>query len=87
MWYNIIGGEIMAYKPSQSKAVTKYISKAYDQVSLRIPKGERERYKAHAESKGTSLNALIIELLEEDIKKSGSSDADFFSDDELTQEN
>lgn len=61
----------MAYKPSQSKAVTKYISKAYDQVSLRIPKGEREKYKAHAESKGMSLNALILELLEEDIRKDG----------------
>ena len=60
----------MTYKPSQSKAVTKYISKTYDQVSLRIPKGKRERYKTHAEKKGMSLNALIVELLEEDIKKS-----------------
>ncbi|MDE6665857.1 MAG: Arc family DNA-binding protein [Ruminococcus sp.] len=57
----------MAYKPSQSKAVTKYIAKAYDQVSLRIPKGTREKYKNHAESKGKSLNALIVELLEADI--------------------
>lgn len=58
----------MAYKPSQSKAVTKYISKAYDQVSLRIPKGTREKYKNHAESKGKSLNALIVELLDKDMK-------------------
>lgn len=57
----------MAYKPSQSKAVTKYIAKAYDQVSLRIPKGTREKYKAHAESKGKSLNALIVELLDKDM--------------------
>ena len=57
----------MAYKQSQSKAVTKYISKTYDQVSLRIPKGTREKYKSHAESKGKSLNALIVELLEADM--------------------
>ena len=57
----------MAYKQSQSKAVTKYIAKAYDQVSLRIPKGTREKYKSHAESKGKSLNALIVELLEADM--------------------
>lgn len=57
----------MAYKHSQSKAVTKYIAKAYDQFSLRIPKGTREKYKAHAESKGKSLNALIVELLEADM--------------------
>lgn len=59
----------MAYKPSQSKAVTKYIAKNYDQVSLRIPKGTREKYKAYAESQGKSLNALIIELLNEKMSR------------------
>lgn len=59
----------MAYKPSQSKAVTKYIAKNYDQVSLRIPKGTREKYKAFAESQGKSLNALIVELLEERMNR------------------
>lgn len=59
----------MAYKPSQSKAVTKYIAKNYDQVSLRIPKGTREKYKAFAESQGKSLNALIVELLEERMSR------------------
>ena len=59
----------MAYKPSQSKAVTKYIAKNYDQVSLRIPKGDREKYKAFAESQGKSLNALIVELLEERMSR------------------
>ena len=59
----------MAYKPSQSKAVTKYIAKNYDQISLRIPKGTREKYKAYAESQGKSLNALIIELLNERISR------------------
>ena len=59
----------MAYKPSQSKAVTKYIARDYDQVSFRIPKGTREKYKAYAESQGKSLNALIIELLDERISR------------------
>ena len=59
----------MAYKPSQSKAVTKYIAKNYDQVSLRIPKGTREKHKAYAESQGKSLNALIIELLNERMSR------------------
>ena len=49
---------------AQKKATSKYISKAYDQVSLRMPKGKREEYKAHAERQGKSLNALIIELLD-----------------------
>lgn len=54
---------------AQQKATSKYISKAYDQVSLRIPKGKREVYKAHAERKNKSLNALIIELLDKDMKQ------------------
>ncbi|WP_418853920.1 Arc family DNA-binding protein [Ruminococcus sp.] len=45
------------------------MSKAYDQVSLRMPKGKREEYKAHAERQGKSLNALIIELLEKDMQE------------------
>ena len=53
---------------AQKKATSKYISKAYDQVSLRMPKGKREEYKAHAERQGKSLNALIIELLEKDMQ-------------------
>lgn len=54
----------MAYTKAGQKAVDKYISKAYDQFSIRFKKGEREKYKEYAESKGKSLNALIIELLE-----------------------
>lgn len=54
---------------AQKKATSKYISKAYDQVSLRMPKGKREEYKAHAERQGKSLNALIIELLEKDMQE------------------
>ena len=55
------------YKKSQSKSVVKYISNNYDQISVRIPKGSRERYKAFAEKRSTSLNALIVELLEREM--------------------
>ena len=57
------------YKKTQSKSVVKYISNNYDQISVRIPKGSRERYKAFAEKRGTSLNALIVELLEHEMNK------------------
>ena len=55
------------YKKTQSKSVVKYISNNYDQISVRIPKGSRERYKAFAEKRGTSLNSLIVELLEREM--------------------
>lgn len=52
---------------AEKKAVAKYHAKL-DEIKVRVPKGKREVYKAHAERKGKSLNALILELLEDDIK-------------------
>ncbi len=46
----------------------RYIAKKYDRVNLPLPKGAKERYKAHAERRGKSLTALIVDLLEQDIK-------------------
>ena len=57
------------YSEAQNKASQKYIRNNYDDIKLRVPKGQREIYKAHAESKGTSLNKLVIDLLEKDMEK------------------
>ena len=59
----------MAYTDASNKAVQKYISKNYDQISIRIPKGDREKYKRFAESKGKSLNAFIIQLLNDAMNR------------------
>ena len=56
------------YSEAQNKATQKYIQKAYDSIIVRVPKGEREKYNTHAESKGLSLNKLIIDLLDKDIE-------------------
>ncbi len=53
---------------AQLKANAKYREKL-DDIKVRVPKGKREVYKAHAERKGKSLNALIIELLEKDMQE------------------
>lgn len=53
---------------AQLKANAKYLNK-FDDIKIRVPKGQRERYKQYAESQGKSLNALIIELLERDMKQ------------------
>ena len=52
---------------AEKKAISKYTSK-FDDIKIRVPKGKREIYKEHAEAKGKSLNALIIELLDKDMK-------------------
>lgn len=47
------------------KLTTEYIKNNYDQFSLRMPKGARDKYRDFAKSQGKSLNSLIIELLDE----------------------
>ena len=59
----------MAYSEAQKKATAKYMKNKLDDIKVRVPKGKRKVYKAHAESKGKSLNALIIELLEKDMQE------------------
>ena len=53
------------YKKGYSdKKATEYIKNNYDQFSLRVPKGDRGKYKQLAEEQGKSLNQLIVELLD-----------------------
>lgn len=56
------------YTDAQKRAATKYLAEKTDLIQLRVPKGEKERYKAYAERQGKSLTALIVDLLEQDIK-------------------
>ena len=45
----------------------RYLAKL-ENLTVRVPVGDREKYKAFAESQGKSLNALVIELLETAMK-------------------
>lgn len=58
------------YTDAQKRAATKYLSEKTDLIQLRVPRGEKERYKAYAEQQGKSLTALVVELLEKEIEKS-----------------
>lgn len=44
---------------AQKKAVAKYNSANYEQILVRVAKGEKERMAVHAEAQGESLNAFI----------------------------
>ncbi len=59
-------------KPKVSKkqqaCVHRYVKKAYDRLELTVPKGDKEKIKAHAESQGKSVNKYISDLIEADMK-------------------
>lgn len=58
----------MAYDEKAKERTMKYMKEKRDKLTLNLPAGDKERYKTHADSKGMSLTALIVELLERDIK-------------------
>ena len=49
----------MPVSKAQQKAVSKYMKENYDEIKARIPKGQKEIIKTHAEVHGESLNAFI----------------------------
>lgn len=51
------------YSEAHNRASQKYNAKAYDVITVRVPKGDREKYKQIAEQRGTSLNSLILTFL------------------------
>lgn len=52
---------------AQQRAVQKYVKNNYDRVVLTLPKGKREEIRKYAELNDKSLNAFIIQAIEEKI--------------------
>lgn len=58
------------YYDEKAKARTmRYMKEKRDSLTLSLPLGDKERYREFAKQRGKSLTALIIELLESEIKK------------------
>lgn len=60
----------MAYDEKAKERTMRYMKEKRDKLTLNLPLGDKERYKQHADSLGKSLTALIVELLEKNIKES-----------------
>lgn len=58
----------MAYNEKAKERTIKYMNEKRDKLTLNLPKGDKDRYKAYAESRGTSLTQLIVELIEKEIE-------------------
>ena len=59
----------MAVSKSQQKAVHKYVKANYDRMELTVPKGRKDEIKAHAESRGQSVNGFIIAAVDEKMER------------------
>lgn len=61
----------MPYKPSNNKHVNNYVKKAYDRISIFVPKGTLDAYKQFAAERGMSVNALFNTAVNELLLKNG----------------
>lgn len=59
----------MAVTKAQQKATNKYIAGNYDRVNLTLPKGQKDIIKAHAESRGESVNAFIGRAIDNQMER------------------
>lgn len=59
----------MAYDEKAKERTIRYMNEKRDKLTLNLPKGDKDRYKAHADARGKSLTSLIVELIEKDIEQ------------------
>lgn len=59
----------MGVSKAHQAAVNRYMARHYDRINLTVPKGEKERIKAHAASMGESVNGYIYRVIREDMEK------------------
>lgn len=57
----------MAYSEAQKKAVKKYNEKAYDELKVRVKKGNKDIIQKHADINNETVNRMINRLLENEI--------------------
>lgn len=54
---------------TSSKVKDRYNAKVYDEIKFRVPKGEKETIKSHAEQQGESLNGYIKKAVDERMER------------------
>ena len=59
----------MPASEAQQRAVGKYMKAHYDNVTFRVPKGQREIIQTHAAAQGESTNAFIFRAIQEQMKR------------------
>ena len=53
------------------ESINRYMAKAYDRISLIVPKGQKDLIQAHAEAQGESTNGFINRAISEKMERDG----------------
>lgn len=54
---------------TSSAVKDRYNAKAYDEIKVRVPKGQKTAIQAHAESRGESVNGFITRAIGETMER------------------
>ena len=65
----------MAYSQAGNKAVQRYNKKNYDDLRIRVKKGEAEKTKQHAAKREESLNGFINRAIRETVERDNNTDS------------
>lgn len=60
------------YTEAQKNASIKYLAEKTDNLQIRLQKGNKERYKLEASKVGLSLNAFVVQAIENEIVRNNS---------------
>ena len=55
----------MAISEARHRANEKWNAKAYDEIKVRVPKGDKEKIQAFAQANGETVNGFINRLIAE----------------------
>ena len=72
----------MAYNQKQKEYTMNYMKEKLDEIKFRVPKGQKEIIRNHAESMGEKLTPFIIRAINETMKR----DNDAFNPNALTSQ-
>ena len=53
------------------ESINRYMAKAYDRISLIVPKGQKDLIQDHAEAQGESTNGFINRAISETMERDG----------------
>lgn len=59
----------MPVSKAQQRAVSRYMKENYDMYQIRMPKGQKDIIKAHAEARGESVNGFINRAISETMSR------------------
>ena len=57
------------YTEAQAKAARKYLKESVEDIKIRVPKGQKDIIKAHADRQQESMNQFVIRAINETMER------------------